>query len=125
MFIDKIFAAEFYFIRKEYTDTAKHVYDLCVLINNDKIKELFKNNQELKRLVGYKRKEEKIRTDGVSSDIKIKDFSYLKCNFNDEFIEKFKNMQDKYIISEKYKIDINQIKNVLQNIKEKFNNIDI
>ena len=125
MFIDKIFAAEFYFIRKEYTDTAKHVYDLCVLINNDKIKELFKNNQELKRLVEYKRKEEKIRTDGVSSDIKIKDFSYLKCNFNDEFIEKFKNMQDKYIISEKYKIDINQIKNVLQSIKEKFNNIDI
>ena len=76
MFIDKVFAAEFYYTRKEYTDTAKHIYDLCVLINNDKIKELFKNEQELKRLVGYKREEEKIRTGGVSSDIKIKDFSY-------------------------------------------------
>ena len=104
---------------------AKHIYDLCVLINNDKIKELFKNEQELKRLVGYKREEEKIRTGGVSSDIKIKDFSYLKCNFDDEFIEKFNNMQDKYIINENYKIDMNQIKNTLQSIKEKFINIDI
>ena len=125
MFIDKVFVAEFYFTRKEYTDTAKHIYDLCVLMNNNKIRELFKNDKEIKRLVGYKREEEKIRKNGVSSDIKIKDFSYLKCNFNDEFIEKFKNMQDKYIISEKYKIDMNQTKNVLKNIKEKFNNIDI
>ena len=125
MFIDKVFAAEFYYTRKEYTDTAKHIYDLCVLINNDKIKELFKNEQELKRLVGYKREEEKIRTGGVSSDIKIKDFSYLNCNFDDEFIDKFNNMQDKYIINEKYKIDMNQVKNTLQNIKDKFINIDI
>ena len=125
MFIDKVFAAEFYYTRKEYTDTAKHIYDLCVLINNDKIKELFKNEQELKRLVGYKREEEKIRTGGVSSDIKIKDFSYLNCNFDDNFIEKFNNMQDKYIINEKYKIDMNQVKNTLQNIKDKFINMDI
>lgn len=125
MFIDKVFAGEFYYIRKEYTDTAKHIYDLCVLINNDKVKELFKNKQELIRLVGYKREEEKIRTDGVSGDIKIKDFSYLNCNFNDEFIDKFNNMQDKYIVNEKYKINMNKIKNTLQNIKEEFCNIDI
>ena len=125
MFIDKVFAAEFYYTRKEYTDTSKHIYDLCVLINNVKIKELFNNDRELKRLVEYKREEEKIRTDGVRADIKIKDFSYLECNFNDEFIEKFKNMQEKYIINEKYKIDTYQIKNTLQIIKQKFNDIDI
>ena len=125
MFIDKVFAAEFYYIRKEYTDVSKHIYDLCVLINNDKIKELFNNEQELIRLVGYKREEEKIRTGGVSGKVKIKDFSYLKCDFNDEFFEKFKSMQDKYIINEKYKIDMNQIKNTLQSIKTRFSNIDI
>ena len=125
MFIDKIFAAEFYYTRKDYTDTAKHIYDLCVLINNNKITELFKNEQELKRLVGYKREEEKVRTEGVSSDIKIKEFCYLNCNFNNEFIDRFKNMQDKYIVNEKYKIDINQIRSTLQNIKEKFSEIDI
>ena len=46
----------------------------------------------MKILVGYKREEEKIRTDGISSEIKIKDFSYLKCNFSDELIDKFKRM---------------------------------
>ena len=125
MFIDKVFAAEFYFTRKEYTDTSKHIYDLSVLINNYKIKELFNNEQEIKRLVGYKREEEKIRTDGLKEDIKIKDFSYLKCIFNDEFLDKFKNMQDKYIISEKYKISMDQIKNALQIIMEKFSKLDI
>lgn len=124
MFIDKVFAAEFYYVRKKYTDTAKHIYDLCVLINNDKIKELFNNERELKRLIGYKRDEEKIRTDGINGNIKIKDFSYLNCNFNDEFIEKFNNMQDKYIINEEYKININEIENTLCIIKEKFINID-
>lgn len=125
MFIDKIFAAEFYYIRKEYTDTSKHIYDLCVLINNDKIKALFNSEQELKKLVEYKRKEERLRTDGIRGDIKIKDFSYLKCNFDNEFIYKFKNMQEKYIINDKYKIDMNTIKNTLQHIKQKFNYMDI
>lgn len=45
MFIDKVFVAEFYYTRKEYIDASKHIYDLCVLINNDKIKNLF-NNEE-------------------------------------------------------------------------------
>lgn len=125
MFIDKVFAAEFYYTRKEYTDTAKHIYDLSVLINNDKIKKLFNNEQEIKRLVGYKREEEKSRTDGVKEYTKIKEFSYLKCNFNDEFLDKFKNMQDKYIISEKYKINMDQIKNALQIISENFSKLDI
>ena len=107
--------------------TARNIFSATPvkLTKSKAIKELFKNEQELKRLVGYKREEEKIRTGGVSSDIKIKDFSYLKCNFDDEFIEKFNNMQDKYIINENYKIDMNQIKNTLQSIKEKFINIDI
>ena len=54
MFIDKVFAAEFYYIRKEYTDVSKHIYDLCVLINNDKIKELFYNEQEFINYVNQK-----------------------------------------------------------------------
>lgn len=61
MFIDKIFAAEFYFIRNMYTDTAKHIYDISVLLCNDKIKEFLKNEQEYKQLVEYKRQEEKVR----------------------------------------------------------------
>lgn len=125
MFIDKIFAAEFYYIRKEYTDTSKHIYDLCALINNDKIKKLLNNEKELIKLVGYKREEEKIRTEGINSDIKIKNFSYLNCKLEEEFIEKFKNMQNKYIISENYKIDMDKINQTIHSIKKIFSDIDL
>ena len=37
MFIDKIFAAEFYYIRNMYMDVSKHLYDITILFNNDKI----------------------------------------------------------------------------------------
>lgn len=125
MFIDKVFAAEFYYIREEYTDASKHIYDLCTLINNTKIKKLFNDEQELVKLVEYKREEEKIRTGGISSNLKIKDFTYLKENFNDEFYTRFKSMQDKYIINEKYKVNMKQIKDTIETIKNKFSNINI
>ena len=38
IFIDKVFAAQFYFERKDYSDVAKHVYDLTALLDNEQIK---------------------------------------------------------------------------------------
>lgn len=61
MFIDKVFAAEFYNLRKKYTDMAKHIYDINVLLNNEKIKKLLENEEELTRLIAYKREEERYR----------------------------------------------------------------
>lgn len=61
MFIDKIFAAEFYFLREMYTDMAKHIYDISVLMDNEGIKSLLKNRELLEKLIGYKREEEKVR----------------------------------------------------------------
>lgn len=48
MFIYKIFAAEFYYIRNMYMDTAKHLYDISVLFNNNKIQKLLSNKYEYK-----------------------------------------------------------------------------
>lgn len=61
MFIDKVFAAEFYFIRKMYTDMAKHIYDISVLMDDKKIKNLLENRELLEKLIKYKREEEKVR----------------------------------------------------------------
>ena len=47
MFIDKIFAAEFYYIRNMYMDVSKHLYDISILFNNDKIQKLLENKEEL------------------------------------------------------------------------------
>lgn len=116
MFIDKIFAAEFYYIRNMYMDTAKHLYDISVLFNNNKIQKLLSNKDELNKLIDYKRQEEKVRIGGIDEKTAIKDFSYFKLEFSDVLIREFENMQNKYVLNDKYKFSIDQVKKVLKEI---------
>ena len=76
MFIDKVFAAEFYYIRNMYKDTSKHLYDITILAQTKEIKELLQNKEELKQLISYKRQEESIRKGGIDANIKIKDLVF-------------------------------------------------
>ena len=115
MFIDKIFAAEFYYIRNMYTDTAKHLYDISVLFNNDRIQKLLNDKDELNKLIDYKR-QEKIRIGGIDEKTAIKDFSYFKLEFSDSLIREFENMQNKYVLNDKYKFSIDQVKEILNKI---------
>lgn len=59
-----------------------------------------------------------MRIGGIDDNIKIESFNYLKLNFNSEFIKAFKNMQSKYVLSEEYKISIDEVKNVLVKIQK-------
>ena len=119
MFIDKIFAAEFYYIRKLYMDTAKHLYDISVLFNNDKIQKLLNDKDELNKLIYYKRQEEKVRIGGIDEETELKDFNYFKLDFDDSLIKEFEKMQDKYVLKDKYKFSIDQVKKVLEEIHRK------
>lgn len=119
MFIDKIFAAEFYYIRNTYMDTAKHLYDISVLFNNDKIQKLLDNKDELNKLIDYKRQEEKVRIGGIDEKTAIKDFNYFKLEFSDALIREFENMQNKYVLNDKYKFSIKQVKEILNKIHRK------
>ena len=116
MFIDKIFAVEFYYIRNMYTDTAKHLYDISVLFNNDRIQKLLNDKDELNKLIDYKRQEEKVRIGGIDEKTAIKDFSYFKLEFSDSLIREFENMQNKYVLNDKYKFSIDQVKEILNKI---------
>lgn len=116
MFVDKIFAAEFYYMRKMYMDTAKHLYDISVLFNNDKIQKLLNDKDELNKLIDYKRQEEKVRIGGIDEKTAIKDFNYFKLEFSDALIREFENMQNKYVLNDKYKFSINQVKEILNKI---------
>ncbi len=116
MFIDKIFAVEFYYIRNMCMDTAKHLYDISVLFYNDKIQKLLDDKDELNKLIKYKRQEEKVRIGGIDEKTAIKDFNYFKLEFSDALIKEFENMQDKYVLSDKYKFSIDEVKNVLEKI---------
>ena len=46
----------------------------------------------------------------------MKDFNYFKLDFSDELIKEFENMQNKYVLNDKYKIGINEVKNILKQI---------
>lgn len=116
MFIDKLFAAEFYYIRNMYMDVSKHLYDISILFNNDKIKKLLESKEELSNLIEYKRQEEKVRIGGIDENIQIKDFNYLKLEFSKELIKEFENMQNKYVLNDKYKVNIDEVKNILKQI---------
>lgn len=122
MFIDKIFAIEFYYIRNMYMDTAKHLYDVTVLFRNNNIQELLKNEKELDKLITYKRQEEKIRIGGINENLSIQNFSYFTLDFNNDLITAFDNMQNKYVLNEKYKIDIEQVKKILPQLHSKLKN---
>lgn len=123
MFIDKIFATEFYYIRKMYKDVSKHLYDISVLSRNKNIEKLLKNKNEMEKLISYKRQEEKIRIGGIDSNTKIKDFNYFKLDFNDELIQEFNNMQYKYVLDDKYKTTMDYTKNVILEIYNFIKNI--
>ncbi len=119
MFIDKIFAAEFYYIRNMYMDVSKHLYDISILFSNDKIQKLLENKEELGKLIAYKRQEEKVRIGGIDENTQIKDFNYFKLEFNNKLIKEFENMQNKYVLNNKYKIKIDEVKNILKQIYNK------
>lgn len=116
MFIDKIFAAEFYYIRNMYMDVSKHLYDISILYGNDKIQKLLENKEELSKLIEYKRQEEKVRIGGIDGKTQIEDFNYFKLEFSDEIIKEFENMQNKYVLNDKYKVSIDEVKNILKQI---------
>ena len=116
MFIDKIFATEFYYVRNMYMDVAKHLYDIVILYNNDNIQRLLNNKNELEKLIEYKRREEKARKGGIADNKKIKNFEYFKMGFNNELINKFEEMQEKYVLNEEYKISIEKSKEILMKL---------
>ena len=110
IFIDKIFAAEFYYTRKMYYDTSKHLYDIAILSREKCIDDLLKDKDKMNSLILCKRKEEKSRIGGIPEELEIRDFSFLKLNFSNELITEFYAMQSKYLLNENYRISIDYVK---------------
>ena len=123
IFIDKIFAAEFYYERKMYEDVSKHLYDISIMIKNTSIKRLLKNKEELKKLITYKRKEEVSRIGGISSNKKIKDFTYMKLEFDDELINAFDKMQKIYVLDKESIVTTLEAENTIKLLLEIFTNL--
>lgn len=123
IFIDKIFATEFYYERGMYEDVSKHLYDISIMIKNNDIKKMLKDKQELNKLISYKRKEEQVRIGGIPSDKKIKDFNYMSLEFNDELINAFCRMQKIYVLDNESMLTIDEVKNTIKMLSEIFNDL--
>lgn len=121
IFVDKVFAAEFYYERNMYGDVAKHLYDICILMKCDTIKNLLKDKEEFNKLIGYKRKEELFRVGGIDSSKELIDFAYMKLEFNNELINAFNDMQRIYVLDDESKITIDDVKEAIRVLYE---NID-
>ena len=120
IFIDKIFAAEFYYEREMYEDVSKHLYDISIMIKNDDIRELLKNKSELNKLIGYKRKEEKSRIGGIPEEKDIIDFDYMKLEFSDDLVNAFNKMQRIYVMDNESVITIGDVKETIKILLEVF-----
>lgn len=128
IFVDKLFAAEFYYIRYKASnadteenyafDVAKHIYDLMILYKHPKIIDLLTNSHWLKELVSLKREEEAIRKGGIQADLSIKDFSYTTTLLLDKDFEvEYNRMQDIYVFKDVDKIPLSEAKAVFEIIK--------
>ena len=120
IFVDKIFAAEFYYERNMYEDVSKHLYDISIMMKNDTIKSLLKDKFELNRLIGYKRQEEKLRIGGISESKEIIDFEYMKLDFSDDLIDAFNRMQKIYVLDNESIITISYVKDTIKKLLEVF-----
>lgn len=100
IFIDKVFAAQFYFEREMFGDVAKHVYDLTVLLDNETIKTFLEQKDRVAHIISLKRKEEHNRLGGIDPHTEIANFEYFRgLQGNREFDAKFKEMQQIYVFN--------------------------
>ena len=52
----------------------------------------------------------------LEANLKIKDFTYLKQEFNEDLLKEFEDMQNKYVLNDRYKIGLNEVKDALNKI---------
>ena len=110
IFVDKVFASEFFYQRQEYFDVSKHLYDLAVMSELDRIKELLSDPAEMIDMIAFKRKEERARLGSDLSDKPISDFEVFRSmNRNKLLQDRFIFMQDVYIFDENDKMTFQDV----------------
>ena len=101
IFADKILAAEFYYQRRMLFDTAKHLYDLATMLEQERIQRLLSDPELFVQMLAYKRREE---TERIGSDLAGKPFSeftLFQAVRKDAGLKiAFMKMQDIYVFSE-------------------------
>ena len=98
IFADKILAAEFYYHRQMLFDVAKHLYNLTLLMNTKRIAALLAREDELLKMLEYKRREEQHRIGSDLAEKPFDEFQLFKALENDTKLQAtFAEMQRVYV----------------------------
>ena len=119
IFVDKIFASEFYFEREDYFDVSKHIYDLSVMSGLIEIQKLLSDPVALTDMMAFKRREEKARIGSSLSEKPISDFKiFAELSENKDLQEKFVFMQEIYILHDSDIISFHDVEVSLSAIRD-------
>jgi len=119
IFVDKVFASEFYYGRREYFDVSKHIYDLAVMSGLADIKKLLSDPAKMTDMIAFKRKEEGARLGSDLSSRPISDFEIFKGMDGNKLLrDRFISMQDIYIFDEADKMDFVGVTESLSEVQE-------
>ena len=118
IFVDKVFASEFYYQRKVYFEVSKHIYDLSVMSGLDIIQRLLSNPTGLTAMMAFKRREEKARIGSDLSEKTISAFEIFDGMYENKNLRaEFDSMQDIYVFDDRDKIGFDDVAVSLSLIK--------
>ena len=120
IFVDKVFASEFYYQRKEYNEASKHIYDLSIMSKLDIMQELLADPADLTAMMAFKRREEKVRIGSDLSEKPISDFEIFYGMYeNKNLRSEFDIMQNIYVFDKADRLDFEAVLESLVAIKER------
>lgn len=101
IFSDKILAAEFYYVRDRLFDTAKHLFDLSVMMEMSRIKKMIADPDLFIEMLSYKRTEERERKGSDLAEKPFLDFNLFHSMDGDKKLrDAFREMQRIYVFKE-------------------------
>lgn len=125
IFIDKVFALEYYFARNKFQDVSKHAYDLTILLETEVIQKFLKNENWVKEVISCEREEQEMRFGGIPSSLRIQNFSVFDdFVLNPENERHFENMQGFYVYDQRDRIKLRAALTALEQIREALSEIE-
>lgn len=120
IFVDKVFAAQFYYERGMLFDAAKHIYDVCVLLDDEGICTLLASEDSFEGVARFKRMEELSRIGSDQAQARPADFAYLQADASDPVFEAFGKMQSIYVLDERCCFDARDVMSRLGDLRSRF-----